>query len=81
MSDVVSHSQAASQELIAKLVKTGYLQPGPCNDAVAVANAIGRLKQDLRGGTQGCVAPKSEGAAATIQTPVFRRRDSALNQR
>jgi hypothetical protein len=50
MSDVVSYSQAASQELVAKLVKTGYLQPGLCNDAVAIANAIGRLKQDLRGG-------------------------------
>jgi hypothetical protein len=42
-----------SQELIAKLVKTGYLQLGLCNDAVAVANAIGRLKQDLRGGGDG----------------------------
>ena len=49
MSDVVSFPQAASQELIAKLVKAGYLEPGLCNDAVAVANAIARLKQDLRG--------------------------------
>jgi hypothetical protein len=48
MSDVISHPQAASQELIAKLVKAGYLQPALCNDAVAVANAIARLKQDLR---------------------------------
>jgi hypothetical protein len=50
MSDIVSFPQAASQELIAKLVKAGYLEPGLCNDAVAVANAIARLKQDLRGG-------------------------------
>jgi hypothetical protein len=48
MSDVVSFP--VSQELIAKLVKAGYLEPGLCNDAVAVANAIARLKQDLRGG-------------------------------
>jgi hypothetical protein len=50
MSNVVSFPEAASQELIAKLVKAGYLQPGLCNDAVAVANAIVRLKQDLRRG-------------------------------
>jgi hypothetical protein len=50
MSNVVSFPQAASQELIAKLVKAGYLPLGLCNDAVAVANAIARLKQDLRGG-------------------------------
>ena len=50
MSDVVSFPQAVSHELIAKLVKAGYLEPGLCNDAVAVANAIARLKQ-----TQGCL--------------------------
>ena len=50
MSNGVSSPQAASQELIAKLVKAGYLEPGLCNDVVAVANAIARLKQDLRGG-------------------------------
>jgi len=50
MSDVVSFPQAVSHELIAKLVKAGYLEPGLCNDAVAVANAIARLKQELRGG-------------------------------
>ena len=51
MSDVVSLPQAVSHELIAKLVKAGYFgAPGLCNDAVAVANAIARLKQELRGG-------------------------------
>ena len=50
MSDVVSFPQAASHELIAKLVKAGYLEPSLCNDAVAVANAIARFKQELRGG-------------------------------
>jgi hypothetical protein len=59
MSDVVSFPQAASQELIAKLVKAGYLEPGLCNDAVAVANAIARLKQDLRGGGNDDGGPKA----------------------
>jgi hypothetical protein len=59
MSDVVSFPQTASQELIAKLVKAGYLDPGLCNDAVAVANAIARLKQDLRGGGNDDEGPKA----------------------
>jgi hypothetical protein len=51
MSNVVrSAYQAASQGLIAKLIKAGYLRPALRNDPAAVANAIARLKQDLRGG-------------------------------
>ena len=51
MSNVVRFSfQAASQELVAKLVKAGYLRPALGDDPAAVANAIARLKQDLRGG-------------------------------
>ena len=51
MSDVVrSPYQAASQELIAKLIKAGYLQPALCNDADAITTAIAQLKEDLRGG-------------------------------
>jgi hypothetical protein len=51
MSNVVPSSfQAASQELIAKLIKAGYLRPALRNDADAVTTAIARLKQDLRGG-------------------------------
>jgi hypothetical protein len=42
--------QAASREMIAKLVKAGYLQPGLRNDADAVTRAIARMKQVLRGG-------------------------------
>jgi hypothetical protein len=49
MSDVASFPQSPSQELIAKLVKAGYLQPSLIDDAVAVAKALARLKQDLRG--------------------------------
>jgi hypothetical protein len=52
MSDVIrSPLQAASQELITRLVKAGYLQPALRNDADAITTAIARLKEDLRGGT------------------------------
>jgi hypothetical protein len=51
MSDVIrSPFQAASQELITRLVKVGYLQPALRNDADAITTAIARLKEDLRGG-------------------------------
>jgi hypothetical protein len=51
MSNVVrSPYQAASQELITKLVKAGYLQPALRNDPDAITTAIARLKDDLRGG-------------------------------
>ncbi len=52
MSDVVSFPQAPSQDLIAKLIKAGYLKAELRTDAVAITNAIARLKQDLRGGGQ-----------------------------
>ena len=42
--------QEASQELIAKLVRAGYLQPALRHDADAITTAIARLKEDLRGG-------------------------------
>jgi hypothetical protein len=35
---------SASQELIAKLIKAGYLRRAVRNDPAAVANAIARLK-------------------------------------
>ena len=41
----------ASQELVAKLVKAGYLQPTLRHDPGAIAVAIARLKEHLRGGT------------------------------
>jgi hypothetical protein len=50
MSNVVRSSfQTASQELIARLIKAGYLQPALRNDADAITTAIARLKEDLRG--------------------------------
>jgi surfactin synthase thioesterase subunit len=45
-----SYYQAASRELIAKLIKAGYLQPALRNDADAHTTAIAQLKEDLRGG-------------------------------
>jgi hypothetical protein len=42
--------QTASQELIAKLINAGYLQPALRNDPDAVTSAITRLKENLRGG-------------------------------
>jgi hypothetical protein len=51
MTKVVRASyQAASQDLIARLVKSGYLQPALRNDPGAITIAIARLKEDLRGG-------------------------------
>jgi hypothetical protein len=45
--------QTASQELITKLVKAGYLQTARRNDADAITTAIARMKEDLRGGGEG----------------------------
>jgi hypothetical protein len=51
MSNVVRFSfQAASQELVAKLVQAGYLRPALRHDADAITAAIARLKHDLRSG-------------------------------
>ena len=51
MSNAVRSSfQAGSRELIAKLVKAGYLRPELRHDADTITAAIARLKQDLRSG-------------------------------
>ena len=50
---IQSPYQAASREMIAKLIKAGYLQPALRNDADAITLAIARMKQDLRGGGGG----------------------------
>ena len=36
-------------EIIAKLIKAGYLHPATRNSADAITNAISQMKQDLRG--------------------------------
>ena len=62
MSNVVrSTYQAASQELITKLVKAGYLQTALRNDADAITTAIARLKEDLRGGAGDSSANANRG--------------------
>ncbi len=49
MSNVIrTPYQAFSREMIAKLVKSGYLQPEQRNDADAITTAIARMKQGLR---------------------------------
>jgi len=46
---VPSPFQAGSQELIAKLIRAGYLQPTQSHDAAVVASAIARLKKYFKG--------------------------------
>jgi hypothetical protein len=41
--------QAASREMIAKLINAGYLQPALRNDADAITRAIALMKEYLRG--------------------------------
>ena len=38
----------AADEMIAKLVKAGYLRPEQRHDADAITSAIANMKQDLR---------------------------------
>jgi uncharacterized protein YerC len=51
--------QAASREMVAKLVKAGYLQAALRDDADAITNAITRMKQDLR-----CLGSGDDGPKA-----------------
>jgi hypothetical protein len=48
MSNVVRYPQTGSQQLIARLVKAGYLRPALRNDADAITTAIARLKEDSK---------------------------------
>ena len=60
MSEVVRPPyQTASRELIARLVKAGYLQPSLRHDADAITTAIARLKDDLRSGEGDDEGPKA----------------------
>jgi hypothetical protein len=47
---VQSPFRVASSEMIAKLIRAGYLQLARRHDADAVTKAIAQMKQDLRGG-------------------------------
>jgi hypothetical protein len=41
--------QPISSEMIARLIKSGYLKPDKFDDPNAITHAILRMKQDLRG--------------------------------
>ena len=43
------HFRSAAEELVTKLIKGGYLEPALRDDPDAIAIAIIRLKEDLRG--------------------------------
>ena len=47
---VQSPFRVASSEMIAKLIRAGYLKPAWRNDADVITQAIAKMKQDLRGG-------------------------------
>ncbi len=58
--------QAGPGEMIAKLVKAGYLQPERQHDANAITSAIFKMKDDLRSGrgqNNGVVAPNASSQA------------------
>jgi hypothetical protein len=45
--------EAGSNEMIAKLIKAGYLRPDRRHDVDAITNAIAEVKEDLRSGGSG----------------------------
>ena len=45
--------EAPRSELIAKLIRAGYLRPERQHDPDAVAGVIARIKEDLRSGGSG----------------------------
>ena len=72
MTKVVRVSQqAASQDLIARLVKSGYLEPALRNDPDAITIAIAGLKEDLRGGGHDRAAENSAQLLPKRLTPCF----------
>ena len=67
MSNIIRFSfQTASHEMIAKLIKAGYLPPALRHDANAITRAITQMKQDLRGrsGDDGPRAADGDGPSA-----------------
>jgi hypothetical protein len=67
MSNLIrSPHQAASLEMIAKLIRAGYLQAAVRNDPDAITNAIARMKQDLRGRGSSDDAPTGNGSLCAV---------------
>jgi hypothetical protein len=68
VSDVIRPpNQAASREMIAKLVKAGYLQPALRHDADAITSAITQMKDDLRGRGVNGDGPKGRLSGVTSE--------------
>ena len=75
MSNVTrSPFQPVASEMIAKLVKAGYLQPAAHNNADAITNAISRMKHDLRGCGGREDRPSAAGASVTSDVAPFHQR-------
>ena len=75
MSNVIRSSfQPVACEIIAKLVKAGYLQPATHNNADAITNAISRMKHDLRGCGDREDGPRAAGASVTSDVTPFHER-------
>jgi hypothetical protein len=63
--------QPEAGEIIAKLVKAGYLLPAAYNDADAIRNAISQMKHDLRGRRGRDGGPPFAGASVTRDVGPF----------
>ena len=66
--------QPVAREIIAKLVKAGYLQPAAHNKADAITNAVSRMKHDLRGCGGLEDGPRGAGASVTSDVAPFHER-------
>jgi hypothetical protein len=78
MSNVIrSPFQPVALEIIAKLIKAGYLHPAAHNSADAITNAISQMKQDLRGRGGRDAGP---GALERGSTTLLFPRIEALNR-
>jgi hypothetical protein len=77
MSNVIrSPFQPVAREIIAKLVKAGYLQPAAHNNVGAITNAISQMKQDLRGRGGRDDGPRAAGTSVTSDVAPFHERPS-----
>jgi hypothetical protein len=61
--------EAGSNEMIAKLIKAGYLRPELQHDLDAITSAIAKMKEDLRSG--GRDASQGQGVSTPDASPPF----------
>ena len=62
---VRSPYRVASREMIAKLIKAGYLRPTQRDNADAITKAIAKMKQDLRDPNERSVGDNNGDAKGT----------------